>query len=86
MAAWLRAPGVPAQHRSYCDLVEVGEQAVQAHEMNIATADSFQLADASGAESLTGKQGRDRVTPLPASTGLTRAWPCAQSRATGSRW
>jgi hypothetical protein len=45
-AAWLRAPGVPAQHWSYLDLVEVGEQAVQAHETNIATADSFQLADA----------------------------------------
>ena len=26
-AAWLRAPGVPAQHWSYSDLVEVGEQA-----------------------------------------------------------
>jgi hypothetical protein len=45
-AAWLRAPGVPAQHWSYSDLVEVGEQAVQAHEMNIAIADPFPLADA----------------------------------------
>jgi hypothetical protein len=46
-AAWLRAPGVTAQQWSYCDLVEVGEQAVQAHEMTIATADSFRLVDAS---------------------------------------
>jgi hypothetical protein len=46
-AAWLRAPGVAAQQWSYCDLVEVGEQAVQAHEMIVATADSsFPLADA----------------------------------------
>src|SRR5579863_10294374 len=55
-AAWLRAPGAPAQRWSYCDLVEVGEQAVQAHETNIATADSFQLADVSKTGSLTGKQ------------------------------
>jgi hypothetical protein len=52
-AAWLRAPGVPAKHWSYSDLVEVGEQAVQAHETNIATADSFQLAEASRTGSLT---------------------------------
>jgi hypothetical protein len=51
-AAWLRAAGAPAQHWSYCDLVEVGEQAVQAHETNIATADSFQLADVSRTGSL----------------------------------
>jgi hypothetical protein len=45
-AAWLRAPGVAAQQWSYCDLVEVGEQAVQAHEMIAATADPFLLVDA----------------------------------------
>jgi hypothetical protein len=45
-AAWLRAPGVAAQQWSYCDLVEVGEQAVQAHEMIAAAADPFQLVDA----------------------------------------
>jgi hypothetical protein len=44
-AAWLRAPGVTPQQWSYCDLVEVGEQAVQAHEMSIATEDSFLLED-----------------------------------------
>jgi hypothetical protein len=52
--AWLRAPGVAAQQWSYCDLVEVGEQAVQAHEMTIATADSFPMADATRTGSLTG--------------------------------
>src|SRR5262249_25611974 len=40
-AAWLRAPGVAAQQWSYWDLVEVEEQAVQAHEMIVATADSI---------------------------------------------
>jgi len=45
-AAWLRAPGVTAQQWSYTDLVEVGEQAVQAHEMTIAAVDSFPLVDA----------------------------------------
>jgi hypothetical protein len=44
-AAWLRAPGVAAQRWSYCDLVEVGEQAVQAHETLVATAD-LPLVDA----------------------------------------
>jgi hypothetical protein len=45
--AWLRAPGVAAQRWGYCDLVEVGEQAVQAHEMTFATAESLPLVDAS---------------------------------------
>jgi hypothetical protein len=45
-AAWLRAPGVAAQQWSYWDLVEVEEQAVQAHEMIVATADPFLLANA----------------------------------------
>jgi hypothetical protein len=45
-AAWLRAPGVAAQRWSYSDLAEVEEQAVQAHEMLVATADQFLLAGA----------------------------------------
>jgi hypothetical protein len=76
-AAWLRAPGVPAQHWSYCDLVEVGEQAVQAHETNIATADSFQLVDASRTGSL--------ASPLAVKPPVLRPVR-AQSWATGSRW
>lgn len=36
--AWLRAPGVAPKQWSYCDLVEVEEQAVQAHEMIVASA------------------------------------------------
>jgi hypothetical protein len=51
-AAWLRAPGVAVQQWSYCDLVEVGEQAVEAHEMLIATADPFLLVDATGTGAL----------------------------------
>lgn len=31
-AAWLRAPGLDGQKRGYADLVEVAEQAVEAHE------------------------------------------------------
>ena len=50
-AAWLRAPGVAAQQWSYCDLVEVGEQAVQAHEMLTATADAPPMAGATAAGS-----------------------------------
>lgn len=38
-AAWLRAPGAAEQQWSYFDLVEVSEQAVQAHEMIVAAAD-----------------------------------------------
>jgi hypothetical protein len=52
--AWLRAPGVAPQQWSYSDLVEVGEQAVQAHEMTIAAADSFPMADATRTGSLSG--------------------------------
>ena len=57
-AAWLRAPGVAAQQWSYCDLVEVGEQAVQAHEMIVATADSFPFADATRTGALAGRLAR----------------------------
>jgi hypothetical protein len=80
-AAWLRAPGVPAQHWSYCDLVEVGEQAVQAHETNIPTADSFQLVDASRTGSLASPLAVQRQ-----SGGQPRGQSRAQSWATGSRW
>ena len=51
-AAWLRAPGVTAQQWSYGDLVEVAEQAVQAHETGLGAADSLPLADASRTGSL----------------------------------
>jgi hypothetical protein len=53
-AAWLRAPGTAAQHWSYCDLVEVGEQAVQAHEAIVAADDSFPLVTATRTGSLAG--------------------------------
>jgi hypothetical protein len=70
-AAWLRAPGLIAQQWSYCDLVEVGEQAVQAHEMSIATADSFPLADAARTGALAARGDNLPGTPaaLPRDIG-----------------
>ncbi len=53
-AAWLRAPGVATKQWSYSDLVEVGEQAVQAHEVIIAADDSVPLAGATRTGSLGG--------------------------------
>lgn len=48
-AAWLRAPGITVQQWSYCDLTEVAEQAVQAHETIAAISDPFRrLADTGG--------------------------------------
>jgi hypothetical protein len=35
-AVWLRAPGITVQQWSYCDLTEVAEQSVQAHETLLA--------------------------------------------------
>jgi hypothetical protein len=52
-AAWLRAPGITVQQWSYWDLVEVEEQAVQAHEMILATADPFRLVNATRTGSLS---------------------------------
>src|SRR3984885_13833882 len=80
-AAWLRAPGVAAQQWSYCDLVEVGEQAVQAHEMIVATTDSFPLVDASRTGSLTALCLRDGKRPVgtehgrPEAVGIDRGGP-----------
>jgi hypothetical protein len=65
-AAWLRAPGTAAQQWSYCDLVEVGEQAVQAHETLVATADSFPLAGATRARALAAAgPGGGQPAPAP---------------------
>lgn len=44
--AWLRAPSVAAKQWSYCDLAEVGEQAVAAHETIAAAEVSLPLAGA----------------------------------------
>jgi len=43
-AAWLRAPGMAGRQWGYCDLVEVAEQAVQAHEVAVATGEMPLLA------------------------------------------
>ena len=42
-SAWMRAPGAAVQQWSYCDLVEVGEQAVQEYETTIAMAEPSAL-------------------------------------------
>ena len=42
--AWLRAPGTAVRQWGYCDLVEVGEQAVQEYETTIAMAEPSRLA------------------------------------------
>jgi hypothetical protein len=44
---WLRAPGLAVHRWSYGDLVEVAEQAVQAHELMAPVPEPFPLADAS---------------------------------------
>ncbi|HEY3883332.1 MAG TPA: hypothetical protein VGM12_32500 [Trebonia sp.] len=62
-AAWLRAPGVTPQQWSYCDLVEVGEQAVQAHEMASASASPLPLVDASRTGSLATSRRHSRCAP-----------------------
>jgi hypothetical protein len=52
-AAWLRAPGLTGRQWSYCDLVEVAEQAVQAHEVAVATGEMPLLAATTGTSALT---------------------------------
>ena len=73
-AAWLRATGVPAQQWSYCDLVEVAEQAVQAHEASVQSAEPALLVDASRTGSLTGTCPDGQRTPP--------AWPLLPGQAT----
>ena len=60
--AWLRAPGTTVQQWSYCDLVEVGEQAVQEYETTIAMAEPGALAAATRTGAL-----------VPGDTGNTAA-------------
>jgi hypothetical protein len=74
-AAWLRAPGAAVQQWGYCDLVEVGEQAVQAYETIVATAEPFPLANATSSGSLADRGG-DRAVgvehDLPETVGVDR--------------
>jgi hypothetical protein len=78
-AAWLRAPGAAAQQWSYCDLVEVGEQAIQAHEMITATAEGH------SPEEQTSRMGdiRPPFPPAPAPRGYLHGpgQPCATGSA-----
>ena len=82
-AAWLRAPGVAAQQWSYCDLVEVGEQAVQAHEMIVATADPFPVIDE--ARDVT-RTGALTGCPAPYARSYAGSYARSRARATGSVW
>jgi hypothetical protein len=52
-AAWLRAPGLTGRQWSYCDLVEVAEQAVQAHEVALTAGEMPLLAATTGTSALT---------------------------------
>ena len=78
-AAWLRAPGLTAQQWSYCDLVEVGEQAVQAHEMSIATADdSFPLVNAARTGALAARGDSPPCGPAALPRDIGREYHCAR--------
>src|SRR6201986_4857158 len=75
--AWLRAPGLTAQQWSYCDLVEVGEQAVQAHEMSIATADdSFPLVNAARTGALAARGDNPPCVPAALPRDIGREYHC----------
>ena len=50
--AWLRAPGTAVRQWAYCDLVEVGEQAIQEYETTIAVVEPSTLAAATRAGAL----------------------------------
>jgi hypothetical protein len=75
--AWLRAPGFSQQQQwSYYDLVEVGEQAVQAHETLIAPpADPFLLAGATKTGSLAAPPAAGPANPAPGSATPANAAP-----------
>ncbi len=65
-AAWLRARGTAVQQWSYCDLVEVAEQAVQAYETTIAVAEPNALIAATTTGALVSCSTRPVLSILPA--------------------
>jgi hypothetical protein len=65
-AAWLRAPGAAVQQWSYCDLVEVAEQAVQEYETTIAMAEPSALIAATRTGALVSRSTRPVLSVLPA--------------------
>jgi hypothetical protein len=71
--AWLRAPGTAVQQWGYCDLVEVGEQAVQEYETTIAMAEPSALAAASRAGALVPGDTGD-TTPARSPGKRRRPW------------
>jgi len=71
--AWLRAPGTAVRQWGYCDLVEVGEQAVQEYETTIAIAEPGALAAATRTGALV-TSGTGDTTPNRPSGKRRRPW------------
>jgi len=71
--AWLRAPGAAVQQWSYCDLVEVAEQAVQEYETTIAMAEPSALAAATRTGALVASD-TGNTTPARSSGKRRRPW------------
>ena len=71
--AWLRAPGAAVRQWSYCDLVEVGEQAVQEYETTIAMAEPSALAAATRTGALVTCDSAN-TTATPSSGKRRRPW------------
>ena len=74
--AWLRAPGTAVRQWSYCDLVEVGEQAVQEYETTIAMAEPSALAAATRTGALVTGDTCD-PTEAPSPGRRRRPWKSA---------
>jgi hypothetical protein len=75
--AWLRAPGLDGQAWGYADLVEVAEQAVEAHETLCAEPDRG--TPSSGQRAAARALGRPRTGPL------SRSCPPPPGRSAGPR-
>jgi hypothetical protein len=71
--AWLRAPDTAVQQWGYCDLVEVGEQAVQEYETTIAMAEPGTLAAATRTGALV-TCGTCNTTPARSPGRRRRPW------------
>jgi hypothetical protein len=74
--AWLRAPGAAVRQWGYCDLVEVGEQAVQEYETTIAVVEPSTLAAASRTGALVPCDTCNTIA-APSSGRRRRPWKSA---------
>jgi hypothetical protein len=75
--AWLRAPGTAVRQWSYCDLVEVAEQAVQEYETTIAMAEPGTLTAAVTRTGALVPWGTGNTLPTRASRKRRRPWKLA---------